>query len=113
MKTIKNFRNDLLKRNEIKVVMSADKNPGLANSAKLIAEHLKAKEENIVLRELKSSFGRDTFLIEIFLYDSVMDKDNIEPKKKVKKKEGEQQVTQAAAVAVATVAPVASVGGKK
>jgi ribosomal protein S24E len=105
MKIIKNFRNDLLKRNEIKVVMSADKNPGLANSIKLIAEHLKTKEENIVLRELKSSFGRDTFLIEIFLYDSLEDKNKMEPKKKVKKKEGEQQVAPAAA-AVAT-------GGKK
>lgn len=102
MNTIKNFRNDLLKRNEIKVVMSADKNPGFANSLKLIAEHLKVKEENIVLRELKSSFGRDTFLVEIFLYDSVMDKDNVEPKKKAKKKEGEQ-----------TPAPAAAAGGKK
>jgi len=106
MKTIKNFRNDLLKRNEIKVVMSADKNPGLANSIKLIAEHLKTKEENIVLRELKSSFGRDTFLIEIFLYDSAADKDKMEPKKKVKKKEGEQAFSAPAAAAVAT-------GGKK
>jgi ribosomal protein S24E len=108
MKLIKNFRNDLLKRNEMKVVMAADKNPGLANSLKLIAEHLKTKEENIVLRELKSSFGRDTFLIELFLYDSVVDKDNIEPRKKVKKKEGEQQVAPAAAAAVAVTA-----GGKK
>jgi len=102
MKTIKNFRNDLLKRNEFKVVMSADKNPGLANSTKLIAEHLKTKEENIALRELKSSFGRDTFLIELFVYDSKADKDKIEPKKKIKKKEGEQQA-----------APAAATGGKK
>jgi ribosomal protein S24E len=67
---------------------------------------LKTKEENVVIRELKSSFGRDTFLIELFFYDSVMDKDNIEPKKKVKKKEGEQ-------VAGAPAVTQAAAGGKK
>lgn len=112
MKTIKNFRNDLLKRNEVKVVMSAGKNPGLATAAKNIAEHLKTKEENIVVRELKSSFGRDTFLIDAFVYDSVMDKDNIEPKKKVKKKEGEPSSTPAAGTSSTTAAPAAT-GGKK
>lgn len=107
MNTIKNFRNDLLKRNEFKVVLTADKNPGLANSIKLIAGHLKAKEENITVRELKSSFGRDTFVLDLFVYDSVADKAKMDPKKKVKKKEGEQQVIQAAA---AVAAPA---GGKK
>ena len=104
MKTIKNFRNDLLKRNEVKVVMTASKNPGLATAAKNIAEHLKTKEENIVVRELKSSFGRDTFLIDAFVYDSVMEKDKIEPKKKVKKVEGDAQ---------GAPAPAAAAGGKK
>jgi len=107
MKTIKNFRNDLLKRNEVKVVMSAGKNPGLATAAKNIAEHLKTKEENVVVRELKSSFGRDTFLIDAFVYDSVMDKEKIEPRKKEKKKEGEQAAPSAPAAAVAPA------GGKK
>ena len=102
MKTIKNFRNDLLKRNEVKVVMSAGKNPGLATALKNIAEHLKTKEENVVVRELKSSFGRDTFLIDAFVYDSVMEKDKIEQKKKVKKVEGDPNS-----------APVAPAGGKK
>jgi len=104
MKTIKNFRNDLLKRNEVKVVMSAGKNPGLVTASKDIAEHLKTKEENVVVRELKSSFGRDTFLIDAFVYDSVMEKEKIEQKKKVKKKEGEENPAPA---------PAAAAGGKK
>ena len=95
MNTIKNFRNELLKRNEVKVVVTAEKNPGLANAGKMIAEQFKSKEENVVVKELKSKFGRDSFLIDAFIYDSQEQKNRIEPKKKEKKTEG-AQVTQAA-----------------
>ena len=85
MKVIKDFRNDLLKRREVKLVENLGKNPGFADSAKMIAGHFKAKDENIVVKEVKSKFGRDTFLIDALIYDSVDDKEKIEPKKKVKK----------------------------
>jgi len=86
MKIIKNFRNDLLKRTEIKAVITAGKNPGIADSTKKIADHFKSAEENVVVKDLKSKFGRDTFLIDAYVYDSVADKARIEPKKKEKKK---------------------------
>jgi len=89
MKTIKEFRNDLLKRTELKLVIEAGKNPGFAEALKKVAQHFKANEENIVVREVKSKFGRDTFLIDAFIYDSVQDRERTEPKKKIKKKEGE------------------------
>jgi ribosomal protein S24E len=85
MNIVKDLKNDLLKRREIKLVMNAEKNPGMANASKLIAEHFKADESNIVVRELKSKFGRDTFLIDAFIYNSIEDKERIEPKKKLKK----------------------------
>lgn len=88
MNTIKDFRNDLLKRRELKLVVNAGKNPGFAEALKNVADKFKAKEENIVVREVKSKFGRDTFLIDAYIYDSAEDKANIEPKKKEKKKEG-------------------------
>jgi ribosomal protein S24E len=109
METIKNFRNDLLKRNEVKVVVTADKNPGLVNAVKMIAEQLKTKEENVVVKELKSKFGRDSFLIDAFVYDSKADREKTEPKKKEKKKEGEQPQ----AAPAAAVATPAAAGGKK
>ncbi len=87
METVREFKNGLLKRTEVKLVVNADKNPGFADAAKRVAEKFKAKEENIVVRELKSKFGRDTFLIDAFIYDSVQDKEKIEPKKKAKKGE--------------------------
>ncbi|MCX8158794.1 MAG: 30S ribosomal protein S24e [Candidatus Pacearchaeota archaeon] len=95
---IKDFKNDLLKRREVKVVIKESKNPGFERALKIIAEQFNANEENIVIKELKSKFGRDTFLIDAFIYDSVEDKNRIEPKKKEKKKsEGAVAQTQAAA----------------
>ena len=102
MKIIKDFRNELLRRREAKLLITADKNPGIATSLKAIAEHFKVGEELIVVKALKSKFGRDSFLIDSFIYDSVSDKERIEPRKKEKKKTDAQ----------ATSAP-APAGGKK
>jgi len=85
MDIIKDFKNELLKRREVKLVVNAEKNPGFANAIKMIAEHFKADENLIVVKELKSKFGRDTFLIDALIYNSVKDKEEIEPKKKLKK----------------------------
>ena len=87
MNVIKDFRNDLLKRREVKIVINAEKNPGLTNSAKTVADNFKADENLVVVKTLKSKFGRDTFLIEAFIYGSVADKERIEPRKKEKKSE--------------------------
>jgi len=90
MEIIQQFRNDLLKRNEIKGIIKSNGNLGYENAMKTVVEKLKTTEENIVLKNVKSKFGRDTFLIEALIYDSVEDKENIEPKKKEKKKAGVQ-----------------------
>lgn len=85
MKIIKDLKNNLLKRREIKLVVNAEKNPGMADASKMIAEHFKSNEDVIIVRELKSKFGRDSFLIDAFIYNSVQDKEQTEPKKKIKK----------------------------
>ncbi len=88
MEIIQQSRNDLLKRNEIKGIIKSNGNLGYENAMKTVVEKLKAAEENIVLKNVKSKFGRDTFLVEALIYDSVEDKEKIEPKKKEKKKAG-------------------------
>lgn len=103
MNVIKDFRNDLLKRREVKVVITADKNPGMEGATKTMAEHFKACDDCIVIKTLKSKFGRDTFLIDAFIYDSAADKERIEPRKK-EKKQAEGAAPQAAP---------AQTGGKK
>jgi len=85
MNIIKDFRNDLLKRKEIKVVVPFEKNPGLEKAAEIISENFNVNKEVIAIKALKSKFGRDTFLIESFIYDSVKDMERVEPKLKVKK----------------------------
>ena len=78
MEVKRDFRNDLLKRRELELVMEADSNPGFENSKKAIVEEFKSPEENIVVKSIMGSFGSNKFSIEAFIYDSVEDKEKIE-----------------------------------
>jgi ribosomal protein S24E len=86
MNVIKDFRNELLKRNEVKLVFEYDSNPGYEKSKGIVSEHFKAAPEVIVVKNVKSKFGRDTFLLDAFIYDSKEDLESTEPKVKEKKK---------------------------
>jgi len=85
MKLINDVKNTLLKRRELKAVVQLDKIPTFESSAKMVSEQYKAEEDVIVVKGIKGKFGRNTFLIDAMIYDSVIDKERIEPKKKVKK----------------------------
>jgi len=82
---LKDLNNKLLNRREVKIIVNSSSNPGFANATKIIAEQCKAKEELICVKEVKSKFGRDTFLIDAMIYNSLDDKDKIERKPKPKK----------------------------
>ena len=86
MKIIKEIKNDLLKRKEIRFVVESEKNPGIEGSKKILIEKIKSPEENIAIKFVKSKFGSQEFLVEAFVYDSKEDKEKIEPKVKGKKK---------------------------
>src|SRR3989344_4023033 len=90
-KMTRNFKNKLLKRNEVEIETSASKNPGFQNSLKLVSEEMKAPEDRIVVKAVRSQFGNNKFVIESFVYDSKEDKEKIEPKKKEKKPANEQE----------------------
>jgi len=85
MKVLNDFKNDLLKRRELKTVVEASSTPSFVSSAKMIAEQFKASEDVVVVRGIYGKFGRNTFLIESMIYDTAKDKERIEPKKKEKK----------------------------
>ncbi len=78
----KNLRNELLKRKEIEIVIERVSNPGFENSKRLIVEKFKAPAENIVIKNVKSEFGRREFVIDAFIYDSQDILKKIEPTKK-------------------------------
>jgi len=86
MQILNQSRNELLKRNEVKGIVSSSGNLGFENAMKIVVDKMKTAEENVVIKNVKSKFGRDTFLIEALVYDSVDDKMKIEPKVKEKKK---------------------------
>ncbi len=88
MNLVKEFNNKLLKRKEVEVSQKYGGNPGLALVLKDVAVHFKVQEDLVVIKRINSQFGSDSFLIQAFVYDSVKDKERIEPKKKEKKKVG-------------------------
>ena len=82
---MKNLQNKLLNRREVQLVVESASNPGLNGAKKVIGDNFKVGEEMIVVKRIKGKFGRNTFLIDALVYDSVKDKERIEPKIKVKK----------------------------
>lgn len=105
-------KNSLLKRREVKIIVEAKSNPGFSDAMKMVSEQFKAKEENIVVHNVKGKFGRKTFLIDAFVYDSKEDKERIEPKPKAKKAEPQTPITSAAPQAP-TTSTAQVVGGAK
>jgi ribosomal protein S24E len=86
METISDKKNLLLKRREVKIIVKDKSNPGNEKAKELIGKNFKADSNQIAIKNLKSKFGRDTFLIDAFIYDTEQDKIMIEPKPKEKKK---------------------------
>ena len=85
MNVLTDKKNILLKRREVKLVIESDSNPGFEKSTELVANHFKSNAENVALKNVKSKFGRNTFLIDAYIYDTKEDKMNTEPKPKEKK----------------------------
>ncbi len=85
MKTIKDFRNELLKRKEIVFSIDAISNPGFTKMREECAKYFNAEIERVVVRNVSNKFGSKEFFIEAFIYDSAKDKEKIEQKPKPKK----------------------------
>ncbi|MEM0465607.1 MAG: hypothetical protein QXW97_02810 [Candidatus Pacearchaeota archaeon] len=66
----KDFRNELLKRQEISFVLEHDKTPSFSEMEKLISEEFKKPIDTIDVYNIKGKFGRKTFLIKAYIYDS-------------------------------------------
>ena len=75
-----------MKRKEVQVVVESKSNPGFAHALKEVVHHFKASEDQVVVKRITSSFGKNQFVIEANIYDSANDKLQLEPKKKEKAK---------------------------
>ncbi len=85
MKTVKEVKNELLKRKELLFSFEAERNPGFEASKKIIVEKLKVAPENVAVRSVRGNFGSKEFVVEAFVYENAKDKELIEPKVKPKK----------------------------
>lgn len=70
MEIKKENKNELMKRKEISFLLESAKNPSFAEMKKLIAEKYSKSEENIDVYNIKGKFGRNTFLVKAYVYDS-------------------------------------------
>ena len=76
MKIQKDIKNELMQRREVEFVLESSKNPSFAEISKLVSEHFKAPEEAIMVEDINGKFGRNTFLINVAIYDSKELKDD-------------------------------------
>lgn len=98
MEIKRDFKNSLLGRREIIVVVEAEKNPGIEAVKEMITGELKVDKELVVVKKLEGHYGKSVFDVEAFIYNTKDEMKMVEPKSK--KKEGE-------AVPEASAAPAA------
>ncbi len=82
-------KNELFKRQELVLVVKADKNPGFAEARKQISEKTGKPEENIDIRKVNCKFGQSEFKVEAHIYNSKEELEKINSLRMSKKqKEG-------------------------
>jgi ribosomal protein S24E len=93
MEQTKNIKNALMKRHEVSYIVEESKNPNFPEMKQKISAEMKKPEENIDVYSIQGKFGRETFLVKAYVYDSKEDFDAIKvlcKTKKVRKTEKEE-----------------------
>ncbi len=85
MEVLSELKNDLLKRKEVKIVITQNKNPSFDEATKFISEKFKAIEDTIKIKKIEGKYGSHNFIIKANIYDNKEDKNAIEPKTKQEK----------------------------
>lgn len=85
MELTKNIKNGLMKRQEVSYIVEGEKNPNFPEMKQKISAEIKKPEENIDVYAIQGKFGRDTFLVKAYVYDSKKDFDEIKILCKTKK----------------------------
>lgn len=100
MQIQKETRNEMFKRKEIAIILEADKNPSFPEIKTKLSEKFSCPEEVIDLYNIKGKFGRKTFLIKAFIYDSKADFNKAVQKTK-KQRDAEKKAAEEATKAAA------------
>ena len=73
METLKDIKNELVKRRELVLKIESDKNPSFDEMKKMFSKEFSVEEDRIDVYNIKGSFGKNTFLVEGYVYDSNKD----------------------------------------
>ncbi len=87
--------NPLFKRKEVQIEVNSKITPSHIDVEKLISEKLSTQAENIKIKKISGRFGSNNFLINVNIYDTNKDKNEIEQKSK-KEKEAEKKAAEEA-----------------
>jgi len=85
MELKKNIKNSLMKRQEVSYLVESEKNPTFSEMKQKISAEMKKPEETIDVYGVQGKFGRRTFLIKAYVYDSKEDLETIKNLSKTKK----------------------------
>jgi len=83
------MRNELMKRQEIEIIIESEKNPSFENARNIIAEKFSKLNENIDVFNIIGGFGKRKFKIKAHIYDSKQDLDIIKKLQLTRKKKKE------------------------
>lgn len=84
-KVINEKQNNLFKRKEVLFEIESDSTPSYPDMENLASKKFSTLKENVKVKGIRGKFGSKKFAISIFIYDSEQDKNEIEPKIKIKK----------------------------
>ncbi|MFH1500627.1 MAG: hypothetical protein ABIE22_01645 [archaeon] len=74
--------NSLLNRKEVKFLVESVKNPSMEEARDFVCKEFKSDKGLTVIKGIKGKFGRNTFLVSAFIYNSKEDRDKTEPQVK-------------------------------
>lgn len=103
MEIKKDIKNELFKRKELSIILESEKNPNFDDIRKKISEKFSKPEENIDVYNINGKFGRKTFLIKAYVYDSVQDLKKAEQKTQKQRKEEKNKEEEEKKVAEASL----------
>ena len=89
--SLKTTNNLLLKRQEINFIIKSDKTPTFQDAVKIVSEQAKKPEENIYVSKIAGKFGRKSFLVTAYAYESKEDREKMHHVKEKKAKTGTEQ----------------------
>lgn len=86
-KILSEKNNPLFKRQEVEILIEAEKTPSMTEAVSLVADMKDSSVEKITIRKIKGKFGVKTFLIKADIYEDLESKGKFGTfKKRVKKK---------------------------